>query len=313
MLESFGGRVELLDPARTRLLDSSHGSGIPCGGWVSVGAGWALIRHRDGFRIHLGQETFTQLPDPTAESAQAGDHVVLVKGDAYASAGGGTGELRIVTSNARARVIQGAGLVAYSPENEETQLTAFGRPATLENRFEITRRMTVKSGESSSLHFKALRVVPSTPRVVAIATLRSKLVAMHVGETEQREATSAARARQERKFAAALPKGRKAADASGEPVDPNRAPASQGEDPQAYVRHSASEEDAQLRAQWVRKIVGGSEVGERILFPDKFYGRTQEVKVEVIDPLEKTRVIRTREEAAEKKRLVEELSNLHPE
>ncbi len=303
----------MLDPARVRLLDSAHGSGIPCGGWVSVGAGWALIRHREGVRIHLGQETFAQFPDPAAESAKVGDHVVLVKGDTYASAGGGSGELRIITANARARVTRGAALVAYSSENEETQLTAFGRPSTLENRFETTRQMTVKSGESSSLHFKALRVVPSTPRVVAVAALRSKLVAMHVGEIEQHEAATAARTRQERKFAAALPKGRKPAEASGGPVDPNRAQAGEGEDSQKYVRHSASEEDAQLRDQWVRKIVGGTEAGERILFPDKFYGRTQEVKVEVFDPLEKSQAVRTREETAEKKRLVEELSNLHPE
>ena len=84
----------------------------------------------------------------------------------------------MITPNARARLERASAIVIYSAGDEESQLITLEDEASLENRFEPSRKMTVKQGEASSLNFTLLRVVPSAPRAIAQASLRPHLVAL---------------------------------------------------------------------------------------------------------------------------------------
>jgi hypothetical protein len=351
VLEKFGGQVQVLDPARTQLIDATAETGIPCSGWVSIGRGWARIRHRDGYRFYAGSGTFIQIPEGGSDPDAPFDQVILFRGQLYGQAGEGSRELRVLTANARARIRRGTSVVIYNQEDQETQLVALEYSSTLENRFQDSRRIKVNAGEATSLDFRALRVVPTTPRAVAISSLRQKLADLHVGERDKKSAVRAAQKRQDRKFASViataapeprlidrLPGGPDAAPeereggeggAPGASVEAasasasaghaggtraKRKPASQGSDEKqhTYNRHLPSREDAALREHWARKLVAGQEAGEKILNPEKFYGRPQQVKLHVEDAAGK-RKSRARDEDAERARLLHELSQIRPD
>lgn len=332
-LERFGGQVELLDASRTQVVETVVKAGIPCGGWVSTEEGWARLRYRDGYTVHLGSGTFAQVLDGQGEGQGPGDQLLLYKGQIYGKAGVGNRELRVLTANARARLGKGAGVVIYDSSEEETQLIAAEDSALLENRFQAAAFIRLQGGEATALSLKALRVVPSTPRAVNSATLKAKLGDLHVDDKDQSHALAVAKERQDRKFATVIPVKEPPAPAptvpndgvkiqvhgqdevlahktSGGKGEKQRAPAGLVSD---YSRHPARPEDAKLKNHMIRKMVAGHEAGEKILFPDKFYGRPQSVKVEVDDPLAKARAQQQRETDAERSRLMEELSQIRVE
>ncbi|MGZ3709851.1 MAG: hypothetical protein ACXVBC_13100, partial [Bdellovibrionota bacterium] len=275
VIEDFRGEIQILDPSRTQLGEADRKSPIACDGWVSTGSGWAEIRHRSGFMIHVGSNTFLKFVknDPSIPDAEFGaEQLVLYKGQVYAQAGGGSGELRIVTANGRARVSRGKILLVFNKSEEETQLISLENEAHLENRFEPEHVVTVHPGEGSSLNFRLLRVVPSMPVAVSAAALRPKFNDLNLDQDTRKIATREILKRQGRKFAATLYEdsdddhpGRKIASVKPK-LDASR-----------YLRHQVSTEDSVLHAHWVKKMVGGEKIGERILYPDKYYGRTQRV------------------------------------
>src|SRR5690606_3583434 len=100
--------------------------------WLSVEDGWAQLVHRDGYRINVGGDSFVQVTDDYLEDGKpAGDHLTLYRGQVYAQAerGTGTGELRVVTPHARARIRLGRAIVVFSRSEEETQLVCLEREA----------------------------------------------------------------------------------------------------------------------------------------------------------------------------------------
>jgi hypothetical protein len=316
ILEDFAGTVQVLDPSRAYLLDTDVRTGIPCGGWVSIESGWARVVHRDGFRVNAGADSFIQVNDDHREDGKVvGDHFTLYRGQLHLTAGAGVSasELRVVTPHARARVIRGKAILSFSKNDEETQLIVLDRAASLENRFEPGNRAIARAGEATSLHFRAMRVAPSPPQAVAIAPLRVKLRDLRIDDRSQAEAILAAKQRQDRKFAAAL-------HAEGDEDGASRSPAGlvfddgTGKKPRgSYVRHPRKKDDAKARAAWVGKIVADHQDGEKILFPDQYYGRRGSVRVIVEDPLEKSEKTRQRQEDTEKARLIRELSQLRPD
>jgi hypothetical protein len=393
VLDAFSGRVQVLDAARTHLIDAVPAAGVPCGGWVSVETGWAELHHRDGFKMHLGAKSFAEFPESNPDGKHLGDHVVLYRGEVYGLAPGGSGELRMITANGRSRVTRGSVVLVFDVDEDETQLIALHGASTLENRFEWSRRIRVSAGEASALNFRLLRVVPTAPRALAAATLAPRLVGLHVEEKESDTAVVAAKERQERVLASELvdagpdgvsddagpptrehngakaPKGEtgemkqaevvptdrergevqpasgknadaaldgeegpgpypakdhsREAEAMAEPgAKPARAPASvhaasaKPREKGSYARHQYDAEDAQLRERWAKKMVAGEPVGERILFPDKFYGRPQQVRVQVSEPGSRSPASSARYlkgEESEKRRLIEELSQIREE
>lgn len=305
ILESFGGQVQLLDSSRTHLLGTSPKAPIPCGGWVSVGGGWAIVKHREGFRIHLSPQSFAEVANYAHDGKGGGDHMLLYKGQAFGHASGGQGELRIVTANARARLKRSSGIVIYSQEDEDTQFIVLSEMATLENRFESARSIDLKGGEASSLNLRQLRVVPSTPKAVTVTSLKPKLAELVLDNAEGDSYLLVARDRQARKFPE-IP-----AEKITEKKEKSREPAS----PNEYARHREHDAvDAQLHERLIRRTVGGVTEGEKILFPDKFYGKPQTVKVQVLDAAAKAEAKlqrkRQQEDDAEKKRLMEELAQI---
>ena len=78
-----------------------------------------------------------------------------------------------------------------------------------------------------------------------------------------------------------------------------------------YDRNPIDPERAQrLKAQWAKKMTAGEDIGERILFPDRFYGKPQKVKVMITDPAEQMNAQKQKSDDAEKARLIKELSQI---
>jgi hypothetical protein len=333
LLENFGGDVEVLDPSRTRVVSTSKTIGIPCGGWVSSGQdGWAIIRHRDGHELRVGAGTFLEIPENQDSAQNTGkltsDQVVLYRGEMFATTEGGAGELRVITANSRVRIKRGTALINFSPTEQDTQLVALDAPASLENRFETEKKVEVKAGESTSLNFKLLRVIPSFPKAISIASLKSKLAQFRIGEKDQTKIYETAQARAERRMAADLSNEDKqeapAEHADEKPgyqektmSDRRIASASTRHGPKRNYSYSRtpvnSEEAAALKARWVKKMTAGEDVGEKILYPDKFYGKPQKVKLLISDPAEKINARKHQTDDAEKRRLIEELSQIRDE
>ncbi|MEK6580302.1 MAG: FecR domain-containing protein [Bdellovibrionota bacterium] len=296
-LNNFGGDVQIFDESREHRIQVLRKARIPCGGWVSVTKGWAEIRHRDGQEVRVGSDTFVGFPENNSDGHYKGDHVVLYRGQVYVHTDGGQREFRVASATARARLSRGTAIVVYSEADEETQLIGLENVAWIENRYEASRPIQVRSGEASSMNIQLLRVIPSIPRAVSIASLRAKLSSLSIGERQTAAAVHAVQNRQERKFA------------SNMEHNESRRPASVSN----YERHSKKEkDDSELYSRWVKKMVAGEKVGEAILFPDQFYGRPQKVKIHVEDTGLRVPASRVQhpEQEAERKRLLEELSSI---
>jgi hypothetical protein len=324
VLKDFEGEVEVLDASRVALVHTQKDAGIPCGGWVSISHGWAKLKHRDGHWFRLGPDSFAEITESNALGENQGDHLVLFRGELWADADTGAGDLRIVTANGRVKMNDAAALVVFSPDEQETQVITLANKAVFENRFEASRVVTVHAGEASSLNFGLLRVIPSQPKAVSVASLRGLLAAVHANDGEQTRAIAAAQLRGERKFAAEL---------TPNPDEPQRKPASIDEDGNESEsepvkaaktgkkskvpasddtqRHKLSAADkARFRKHMVNRMTAGEPVGERMLFPDKYYGHPQQVEVHVEDPEAALNAKKKHAEDAEKKRLIEELSQI---
>jgi hypothetical protein len=292
VLEAFGGTAQLLDSSRNLLLQTSPGAMIPCGSWLSVDQGWARVQHRDGHRIAVGSDTFVQFRDQ-------GETAVLFKGQIHVDAADGGPAFQALTANARARLARGRAILVFSPYDEESQLIAVAGQASLENRFQPARRITVRAGEATSLNFKVLRVVPSTPRIVALSSLRQKLADLHLTERELVQAMESARERAERRLVVAAPSAARPLEEGGHAViAPRRAPAGD------YRRHLPAPDDAKARGRWLSHLTGGAGA-EPLLHP----GRAR-AKPRIVDPLADEHRRRERDEAAEKRRLMEALSRI---
>ncbi len=295
-LETSNGDLQILDSIRTQLMESLPGSGLQCGAWISVAPGegnWAVIRHRDGITLHVAGGSFVAL-------TPGEEQVVLYRGEVFGRADGGTPELRVVTANARVRVGNGMALIGYSQAAEDTQVISLEGSARIENRFVTPSQILVREGEASSLNFKLLRTVPSTPRAIASLDLRSKLKAFPIDDRIHSMAVKAAFQRNERKFASTFEE-----EAKRKAPAPQRAPAS---DPVAAARAEAHRQ--KLRAHWVGKIVGGSPMTEQ----EFSRGPARKPAAAAVEDTEARYVARKKaDEMKEKKRLIEEISKLKPE
>jgi hypothetical protein len=345
IISAVAGQVDVLDSSRTHLLDSAEKASIPCGSWVSVGKGSVELKHRDGFKLNAGAGTFLQLPEPNTDGKYSGDQAILFRGQVFAQAGGGSGQLRVLTANARARVQRGSAIVVYSQEDEETQIVALDHSSTLENRFQVSRKVEAKAGEATSLNFKQLRVVPSTPRAVALAALRPKFDDLRVPERDRKTALRTAQARQERLFASELVKDDPVQDgakadrkpSSASPSAPHGGYQPKGEDPsqdvrahleqakkkvkhlpsaQSYSSRPSDEQVEAIRRSWTNRLVAGEAGAEKFLSPRPAakagarHGGAGSARAQARGG---SKARRLTAEDEEKLRLIEELSRLREE
>lgn len=335
VIEEFGGKVQLLDPNRTAILDTDVRTGIPCGSWISTEDGWFKIIHRDGYRVTAGSNTFLEViddgNDPTAPTpakplAQGLDQLVLYKGQVKVQAGAGvsSGELKILTPHARARIKRGRAILIFSKDQEETQLITLDQVASLENRFESSRSVRVKEGEASSLNFKALRVLPSIPQAVSLSGLKQKLMDLRLDDRTRHEVLGVVKQRHDRKFASVLDRGQGHTDDLLEHDRKSVAKGSGDRKPSAlefqtgeYRRHPPKKDDELAKTLWTRRLVGDQTDGEKILYPDRFYGKASAVNLQVRDPNPEKKVQTAKslrsDEEAEKEKLLRELSSIRVE
>jgi hypothetical protein len=201
VLEKYSGATQIVDDAHLSVIDLREKAAIPCGSWVSVESGWSEIRHQNGFLIHLRQGSYIQVSKLSASD----DPIVLFRGEIFAQAGGGNGELRILTPNSRVRLSRGSVIASFAQDDQRTEMITVDGTATLENRFEESRRIQAKAGQVSSLDFKILRVIPALAKPISTASLQAKLRQLHVPPSERERAVALARKSREESFSPALP------------------------------------------------------------------------------------------------------------
>ncbi len=229
---AFHGEVQILDASRTRLTEVLRGASVGCGSFISVPKeGWVRIQHRDGVTLTLSSRSFAELGAPNSEKR---DGLTLLRGELYLRAGNGSAELQVLTGNARVKLGQGSALLSFDDEKEETQVLSFQRPLVIENRYQSGTAVKVGPGETSSLDFKILRITPSAPSAVSLASVKKRLAPFHLSDREVEMALNEVRARQDRKFAAVL---REPIPLAGETliVDQQRVPASEMSKPGKLV------------------------------------------------------------------------------
>jgi len=305
VLEDFMGRVEILDESRSRMIQPALHAGVSCGSWISIEDGWAKLKHRDGHRFHIGPQSFVQLPENNADGKFAGDHLVLFRGQIYADSGIGANELRVITANARSRIQQGAAVVLFNEKEEESQVIALENSASLENRFSPAKKMIVKAGESSTLNFKLLRVVPSGARAVSVSHLRPVLSDLRVSGRDQEYAIRNAHRRLNRKFASVF--GEDSADDRKQVSA--RSTRSTTKSTTTYLRHRSTKMDSRLKKHWVSRMTAGEPAGEEILFNNKGKRRGPAGRIEIQRYSQAQRgTAKNNNDEMERQRLIQELT-----
>lgn len=289
ILTRLEGDVQILDPSRTNFIHTVEGSAIPCGGWVNVRQGVAEIEHRQGYRFHLAQNTFVEVYDNINNKELSGkDHLVIYKGQALVEIPPKSTEIRILTANSVITSKQGSLLAIYSPESDETQSVALKGKLRIANRFDTSKSIAVAEGESSSVNFRTLRVLPTEPSALSVASVRGILNEMLVGSEDEDRYLGAVKSRLDRTFASDI--SRKIAS---------------NKKKSDYNRHPASGSDDRAHQAWVKRLVGGADQGEKILYPDSNGTAVDTSGVSAVTGSPE-------EEEREKKRLLEELSHSNP-
>lgn len=318
ILKKFGGEVEILNPNRTRLITTRLKAGIPCGGWVTVRKGWAEIHHRQGYRVNLSNNTFVELFDNVKDRHLTGqDHIVLYKGKVYGKVEKGQGELRVVTANGLVRIPEGEAIVIFSQINEETQVLGINRKISFENRFEGSRRITVKRGEATSLNLRAKRVVPSTPQAISLSSMRTHLADFNLEKKEAQKILTAAKKRRFRKMPHLFIKGdpdssenrKRFAEKPKKKPFPGRNP---NKKDYTYERHPPLKGDQAAKDRWVDRIVGNSNSvkGTEVYGVDRKIAHARPKKLKIIDPASQMKRKKKKEQDAEKVRIMNELSEM---
>lgn len=312
IVHQLEGRAQILNSSRTQTIDPLPTTEIPCGAWVSVDSGVIKLRHRDGSKVHIGPQSFI--------SIQETDHWSLFRGKIYVDQMDGALETRVVTANARARILRGSAAVIFDTNELNSQLVVFENEATLENRYEEQKRITVKQGEASDLNFALLRVLPSAPHAMAVVGVRALLDDLQIDGLDQKRAVQNALIRSERKMAVIESSDRLLGNTPDEIMSYGKAASSMNKNPvkkvhrktasqeKHYYRHAPTKTDSQLIEHYMSKISGGDGDQERILFPQHFQGKRQNASVEVRVP--KHRVKSKQSEELEKQRLIDELQQL---
>lgn len=298
VLEDLEGEVQILDPARTHLLPTKSKSVVPCGSWVSVRSGWAVLKHRQRFELRLGSDTFVEVFDhDSGDSRDSGkgsspqDYVILYNGKVLVDSGAAE-QFRLITPNGRVRLDLGIALVMYDRTQQETQLVALDGKSSLENRFESSRVIEVDQGEATSLDLLADRVVPSTPRAIEVASLKTQLGDLPLSKKRLGAFVQVAVHRQKRKFPAVLVNSKTVMDRKIASVpDPNEEVEDNtpGESPRRYERHASQPDDKKAYDQWVNKIVGGDAEGKQTLYPKETGRKPQSISEPVAAELSSKR------------------------
>ncbi len=298
ILKEFEGDVQIFDSSRNELIDTDVNASIPCGAWVTVRSGWALATHRQGYVAKISDHTFVQFFDREPKIFTGEDQIVLYRGQIFVRVAQGSEPLRIVTPNARVSVDRGVAVALYHPDEEESQLLALENTATLANRFEPQASQMIKAGEITSLNFKRLRITPSTPRAVTMASLKESLQSLPLDKHEKKLALQAVLTRSARKIPANLKDA-----APTEDSQPERKLAS-AIDPKTTPK-------PHRKSDWkITKLAGGVPGAADILYPGLRRSKNLDPRYRIQDPSDEILAKEHKAELAEKTRILEELGKL---
>lgn len=314
ILQRFDGEVQVLDATRNQLLKTTLKAGVPCGSWISIREGWAELRHREGHVVKMGPETFMEIYDPRQNPAsKSPDQYLLIRGRLWVSSPKGVPNAKVQTANAEVTLTGATALVAYHPDEEETQLMTTDGAASISNRYSPDSSVTTNAGEMSTLNLKLLRVVPTAAAAVNLASLHAVMSGMPIEPKERELALAAAQKRIERKFASKLE-----VSAKGDRKIASTSPGKIKVSDHRYERHiPAIEGEADARSEWLNRLTGGESSGKAMLHPRGLasvgHKKKKNIKVEVHDPdLEMDRK-KFKEEENEKIQLMNELKKIQAE
>ncbi len=291
VLDDVTGDVTVMDPFRTAVPQVTK-TPIACGGWVSVNDGWARIRYHRGPVILIAKNSFLQIGQEKKTSPLAQEDIVLYKGDISIESRTNWEEFRVVTPSARMRFHQGKVLVLFQPDAKKTQLVSLDGTASIENRFEGKNHVAVHPGEASDLNLHVVRVVPTAPQPVSIASMKARFFDLHYTQKEENEAVLIIQKRQRKKFL--LTKKNKIPENA-------RVPAS------VKPVQNADEEDM-LHGYWINKMVGDYRLNKDIA-QEKTVNSQSKTFIRVVDQ-DANKPYVNKKEAAEKQKLIEQLSQL---
>ncbi len=301
-VEEIVGEVQVIHSDQSVSLEIQPKMVLPCNTWISTMSGWIKVLHISGAKIQVGEQSFVQLSD---QKKFQGDSIVLYQGQVYAEVVNGTPELKLISSTARARLSLGSLLMisgdlrsrGSDQDQDKTQLIALKHSASLENRFETKRKVTVHAGEMTSLDFNLHRVIPTQPQAIAVSQLKAKLYGFKFTNQDQAEILKLAHKRQIRTFAS---------DLSTPQTPAKREIASSSTSPLQYHR---PEPDVEIFEHLVNKMVGGETTGEKILFPQALSKKSEKFYLEIEDS-DKIQRSTQKEEIEEKNRIIQELSQI---
>jgi hypothetical protein len=292
VFQNLSGDVEILDITHTHLTDGIPGTQLACNSWISVKTGWAILQYTPHIRIHIGPHSFVQV---LRFSPETNDHLLLYEGQIYFQQEKDIKELRIITANGRARIKHGKALLISDISEDTTQLVALDNQASLESRFQETKPIVAHSGESTDLNFKTLRTIPSAPKAITIASLRSILAQLRLASYLEKEIITDALLRQNKQFASALsvPHSSKI----------ERQPA-------GLSRSQYSGQDIQKH---LMEKLTGSDTEEAKLFLNRKPAKVKHSLIEIQDLSEHHPSSDTPQEKQEKQEIIQELSKIQVE
>ena len=324
-VKTFTGEVQILDSTRTRVIDTEIGAAVPCGGWISVDVGWAELTHSDGRYLRVGTNSFVEIPLRRKDGGTGFDsHLVLYKGRVFAEANGQNGETIIITPNATIRQGTGKFLAIFGQSDEESQVIALSEPASLENRFEPSRKIEVRPGEATTLTLGNNRILPTTPAAVMISSLKMTLLDLNFSEDEQREIIAIIRQRQEMKFASmappkTIPKSTVTADRAPAGAADHKGGHGSATGSAANNGHPAPDPNSEIGKHWVSRLVGRDPASaNEMLFPnvtdagEEGDGKGNSVKAKAASAAKKANEEKIASRS-EKQKLLEALSKLRME
>jgi hypothetical protein len=269
VLWEIEGDARILDQTEKLLKDPKKLGSVPCKSWIATDQGWVKLKTFGRSVLHLGESSFIQLADD----------IHLYKGQVYIDSLDSKQDLSIVTPAAIVTLAKGNFIILASQEEEATQLIALNGFATIENRFETSRKIKVSEGETSFLDFSFPRVVPRTPSAVSLESVQPKFVDLRVPDEVKNVAIKYIKRRKNKNFVA--------------PVEVAGTPANQSIQNEKLKQNANNEVEPRRDLDHYLKLENQPP--------------TQEVDVKAITDKRRLKVKR---EEDEKKRLIQELSRI---
>jgi hypothetical protein len=180
VVDQVVGQVDVLSGDRTQFWIAKAHEPIACGSWLSVRQGFIQLAHFLGPRVHIAGGSFVRLADIQS------DPIVVYRGELLVSINSAhKEEFSVISPSARARLRSGKAIFIFNEKDKITQLIALTETATLENRFESSRKITVRAGELSQFNFMDSRIIPETPQALSIASLKEHLFTLRVSSNDE--------------------------------------------------------------------------------------------------------------------------------